>query len=26
MEIVPTVVEQLRDLSPTYRKEAATRS
>jgi cysteine desulfurase len=26
MEIVPTVVEQLRELSPTYRKEAATRS
>ena len=26
MEIVPAAVEQLRELSPTYRKEAATRS
>jgi cysteine desulfurase len=26
LEIVPAAVEQLRDLSPTYRKEAATRS
>jgi len=26
MEIVPTAVDQLRELSPTYRKEAATRS
>jgi cysteine desulfurase len=26
LEIVPAAVEQLRELSPTYRKEAATRS